>query len=187
MLTVQRLYRRKGVHEFIEAAALVAGECPHTKFLIVGDGPERAPLDQFVTARGLRERVTFAGAVENAGLPPYYAAADLFLFHTFHEGLGIVLLEATASGVPVVTTAAGGTVDIVRDGDNGVVVPAGDSRALASAAIRLLRDDLARTTLGRNGQERARREFDWDIIAGRYLDVFRQVQHASIEGTRGAP
>src|SRR5439155_9215889 len=168
------------VHEFIEAAALVLGECPDTRFLIVGDGPERRTLERLALARGPEGRVIFAGAVGNTSLAAYYAASDLFLFHTFHEGLGIVLLEAIASGVPVVTTAAGGTVDIVRDGENGAVVPAGDHRALATAAIRLLRDDAARRVMGRNGRELAEREFDWNVVVGRYVDVFARARRARI-------
>jgi len=129
--------------------------------------------------------VTFAGAVDNAGLPPFYAASDLFVFHSFHEGLGIVLLEAAASGLPVVTTEAGGTVDIVRDGMNGVVVPPGDHRALAGAAVRLLRDETLRETLGRRGRDMAERDFDWNVVAERYLEVFRRAQRPFARSPRG--
>ncbi len=184
VLTVQRLYKRKGVHEFVEAAALVAGECPATKFLIVGEGPERASLERLVLARGLQAKVMFAGAVENQILPLVYAACDLFLFHTFHEGFGIVLLEAMASGLPVITTAAGGTVDIIRNGENGIVVRAGDHIALARAAIGLLRDDAKRAAIGRKGRKAAVREFDWDIVADKYLDVFLQVRRSECSGSR---
>ena len=185
VLTVQRLYARKGVQEFIEAAALVFRECPDTRFLIVGDGPERAGLERLAASRGMSGRVIFAGVVDNAALPACYATSDLFLFHTFHEGLGIVLLEATASGLPVVTTDAGGTVDIVRGGVNGVIVPPGDHRALAGAAVRLLRDETLRKTLGRCGRDMAERDFDWDVVAEKYLEVFRRAQHQFPGGPRG--
>jgi glycosyltransferase involved in cell wall biosynthesis len=185
VLTVQRLYRRKGVHEFIQAAALVLRDYHDVRFLIVGDGPERAALERLTASVGVSARVTFAGAVDNAGLAPFYAASDVFVFHTFHEGLGIVLLEAAASGLPVVTTQAGGTVDIVRNGMNGVIVPPGDHRALAGATVRLLRDETLRETLGRCGRDMAKRDFDWDVVAEKYLEVFRRAQRPFPGGLRG--
>ncbi|WP_410969617.1 glycosyltransferase, partial [Salmonella sp. SAL4450] len=89
---------------FLEAAALVAREVPNARFLVVGDGPERPELERRAAALGVAARVVFAGAVANASLPALYAAADVFAFHTLHEGLGIVLLEALAAGCAVVTT-----------------------------------------------------------------------------------
>lgn len=176
VLTVQRLWRRKGVDRFIEAAAVVARELDTVKFLIVGDGPERRSLEALVTDRRLGGRVIFTGSVDRSSLPAAYAASDLFAFHTFHEGLGIVLLEALASGLPVVTTRAGGTLDIIRDGENGLLVPPGDPLALAGAVTRLLRDEALRAALGRRGREVAEREFDWDVVASRYLETFEQVR-----------
>lgn len=172
VLTVQRLYPRKGVQHFVRAASLVFRECPATRFLVVGDGPEQGALMALAQSLGLQGRLMFAGAVENAALPPFYAASDVFAFHTLHEGLGIVLLEAIASGRPVITTAAGGTVDVIRDGKNGLVVPPGDERAFAGAVIRLLRDEGTSRLLATTGREIAETEYDWERVADRYLEVF---------------
>jgi glycosyltransferase involved in cell wall biosynthesis len=178
VLTVQRLWARKGVTTFLDAAALVAREIPSARFLIVGEGPERAALERHAAALGVAERVTFVGRKPNHELPAYYAAADVFAFHTLHEGLGIVLLEALASGCPVVTTAAGGTVDIVRDGDTGLLVPPADPPAFAAAVIRVLRDPALRSALRERARRTAETEFDWEVVAGRYLDVFEAVRRA---------
>lgn len=179
VLTVQRLYARKGVHVFIEAAAIVARACPAAKFVVAGEGPERAALDRLTAARGLRDRVTFTGRVPDDALPALYAAADVFAFHSFHEGLGIVLLEALATGRPVVTTDAGGTVDIVHDGVNGLVVPPGDADAFANAVLRMLRDRPFAASLACRGREIAETRFDWDLVATAYLDVFRAVEQGA--------
>jgi glycosyltransferase involved in cell wall biosynthesis len=151
----------------------VVREVPGARFLIVGDGPERAMLERHAASAGIAQHVSFVGRKDNrTELPAYYAAADVFAFHTLHEGMGIVLLEALASGCPVVTTAAGGTVDIVRDGDSGLLVPPGDANAFAGAVIRLLRDSTLRAALRARARRTAETEFDWDVVAGRYLDVF---------------
>ena len=178
ILTVQRLWARKGVTTFLDAAAIVAREIPGARFVIIGDGPERAALERRAAALGLAARVTFAGRKPNHELPAYYAAADVFAFHTLHEGLGIVLLEALASGCPVVTTAAGGTLDIVRDGDTGLVAPPGDATAFAGAVLRVLRDPALRAGLRARARRTAEAEFDWDVVAGRYLEVFEAARRA---------
>jgi phosphatidylinositol alpha-1,6-mannosyltransferase len=172
VLCVQRLYPRKRVQEFVDAAAVVAAEEPTARFLVVGDGPDRSALEGRAARLALGGRLCFAGEVANEDLPAYYAAADVFALHTLHEGLGIVLLEALASGCAVVTTRAGGTTDIVRDGDTGVLVPPGDHAAFAGAIIALLRDPVRRRTLAVRGRHVAETEFAWDAVAARYLEVF---------------
>ena len=181
VLTVQRLYPRKGVATFLEAAALVARDVPEARFVVVGDGPERAALERRAAELGVGARVTFTGAIPNAELPDAYAAADVFAFHTLHEGLGIVLLEALASGCPVVTTAAGGTLDIVRDGQTGLIVPPADAPAFARAVTRVLREPALSAALRARARRAAETEFDWDVVAGRYLDVFEAARRP---GTR---
>jgi glycosyltransferase involved in cell wall biosynthesis len=172
VLTVQRLYPRKGVATFLDAAAVIAREMPAARFVVIGDGPERVALERRAAALGVAARVVFAGAIPNAQLPALYAAADVFAFHTLHEGLGIVLLEALAAGCPIVTTAAGGTLDIVRPGDTGLLVPPGDAPAFARAVVRVLSDATLADGLRARARCAAEREFDWDVVAGRYLDVF---------------
>jgi glycosyltransferase involved in cell wall biosynthesis len=172
VLTVQRLYPRKGVRTFLEAAVRIARECPRARFVVAGEGPERAALERRATELGLSRRLVFTGAVPAARLPALYASADVFAFHTFHEGLGIVLLEAQASGCPVVTTAAGGTLDIVRDGDTGLLAPPGDPEAFAHAITRVLGDDALARRLRARGRQVIEAQFDWDVVVERYLEVF---------------
>jgi glycosyltransferase involved in cell wall biosynthesis len=175
VLTVQRLFPRKGVQHFVKAAAIVRRERPEARFLIVGDGPERAGLEALTREVGLGRVLEFAGRVDSSQLPAVYAASDVFAFHTYHEGLGIVLLEAIASGRPVVTTVAGGTTDIIREGENGLLVPPGDDRALADAVVRLLGNESEARTLAAGGRAIAEREYDWEVVTDRYLEIFQRV------------
>jgi glycosyltransferase involved in cell wall biosynthesis len=176
ILTVQRLYARKGVATFLEAAALVLRERPDARFVVVGDGPERTTLERRAAGLGLGDRVVFKGRLPVAELTELYGTADVFAFHTLHEGLGIVLLEALASGCPVVTTAAGGTLDIVRDGDTGLVVEPADAPAFARAVLRVLREPDLAAALRARGRRRVEAEFDWDVVTSRYLDVFESAR-----------
>lgn len=176
ILAVQRLHRRKGVHYLIEAVKLVMTHRPGVRLLLVGDGPERLVLQAWVDQLEMSDRVIFAGAVPDVELPSYYGVADLFTMHSFHEGLGIVFLEAMAAGKPIVATAAGGNLDIVRQGVNGVLVPPGDSHALAEAMLELLDDPATMQAMGERGRQIAETEYDWDAVADRYLAVFKDVQ-----------
>jgi len=172
IITVQRLHPRKGVQYFIKAAREVLRKMDNVKFLVIGNGQEQEYLIDLSNRLKLTGKVIFTGEIENSRLNKYYAAADLFAFHTIHEGLGIVLLEAIASGKPVVTTTAGGTVDVVRDGVNGLLVPPEDSNALANAILKLLAKPGLMEETGKAGRRIAEREFNWSLIADRYLGVF---------------
>ena len=124
LLTVGRLQRRKGHDQVIKALAGTRESHPHLKYLIVGDGDERAALEQLVVSSSLTNRVTFEGSVPASQLPAYYAAADLFVHPnrvdgTDFEGFGIVFLEAAASGLPVIGGATGGVPEAVAGRPHG--------------------------------------------------------------------
>jgi glycosyltransferase involved in cell wall biosynthesis len=164
ILTVQRLHVRKGVQFALEAFSEVEKKYRDVKFLIVGDGPEKKVLLRLAEDLAIKDKVIFAGAVENSDLPQYYAAADIFAFHSIYEGFGIVMLEAAASGKPIVTTESGGSLDIVRNGLNGLLVPAKDSRALADAIMKVLENPELGVSFGRKAREIAEQEFSWDKL-----------------------
>jgi glycosyltransferase involved in cell wall biosynthesis len=121
--------------------------------VVIGDGPERPRLEATSRALGLQERVLFAGARAQDETRAMLAACDLFILNSTYEGLPHVVLEAQALGVPVIATAAGGTPEVVRDGETGVLIQPGDERALTAAILRLLRSADERKRLGTNGQK----------------------------------
>jgi glycosyltransferase involved in cell wall biosynthesis len=134
-LYVGRLHRQKGVGELLCAFERVCGQAPgEMSLLLVGDGPEEARLRAHAAAAGLN--VVFAGFQQRPQLPALYAAADVFVFPTLGDPYGLVVDEALASGLPVIaTTSCGELRTRVVEGDNGTLVPPGDSTALAQAMV----------------------------------------------------
>jgi glycosyltransferase involved in cell wall biosynthesis len=132
VLTVARLDAQKGIVHLLDAAAAV----PHVSFAIAGDGPDRAALEQRAVALGVSDRVRFLGHRQD--VPSLLAAADLFVLPSLYEGLPLAVLEAMAAGVPVIATAIGGTDEVVRDGETGMLVPPANPAALAAAIARAL-------------------------------------------------
>ncbi len=182
VLFVGRLVERKGVPVLFDAWARASLE--RSKLVIVGDGPDRPALQAHASRLGISASVEFRGRVSDAELSSAYASADLFVLpavldaHGDTEGLGVVLLEAMASNVPVLASAAGGITDVVVDGESGVLVPPGDVNALAEALQRLRGDDALRKRLAAHGAARVRDEFSWDAIADRWLAVYRSATAA---------
>lgn len=174
LLFVGRMRYYKGLHVLVQAMAQVE----HARCLIVGVGPLEAEIRAQVAALGLAERVRFAGEVDDADLPAYYRAADIFCLPSVHrsEALGIVLLEAMASGLPLISTELGtGTSWVNQHEITGLVVPPEDSVALAAAIDRLARNDDERQGFGQAALRRAVSEFGLEQMLGRTEAVYREV------------
>jgi rhamnosyl/mannosyltransferase len=179
VISVGRLVYYKGFDVLIRAMASVRG-----KLLIVGDGPLRGELQALAVQLGVADKVVFAGEINNAGVTPYYHAADLFALASVarSEAFGIVQIEAMAAGLPVVNTSLDSGVPFVSlDGQTGLTVPPGNPQALAAAINRLLDDRGLRQSLGQAGVRRARQEFSLDTMLGRTLQLYRTVADS---GTR---
>lgn len=184
VLFVGRLVERKGVHVLLEALSRLE-DPPPVRLRVVGDGPERGALEARAARLGVGGRVRFEGFVPREELEARFAGCDAFVLPAVvdvkgdTEGLGVVLLEAMSYGKPVVASAAGGIVDIVRDGRNGLLVPPGDAEALA-AALRALRDDPPRAReMGARGREDVAAGFSWPVIIDRLEGVYREVAGAA--------
>ncbi|MFI5527276.1 glycosyltransferase family 4 protein [Kitasatospora sp. NPDC051853] len=167
VLCVARLVPRKGQDVLIRALPLIRRAVPEAALLIVGQGPDERRL-RGLAARLPEGAVVFAGGRGHAETPAYYAAADVFALPCRTrragleaEGLGIVYLEAAASGLPVVAGDSGGAPDAVLDGHTGTVVPGRDVPAVAEAVIRLLTTPEG-AAMGRAGRAWAEREWTWD-------------------------
>ena len=177
VLFVGRLVERKGVPVLLEAWG--RARLTNARLVVIGDGPDRAKLEAHARSLGVDATVAFSGRVSDADLARAYATADLFVLpavldaHGDTEGLGVVLLEAMASEVPVLASSAGGITDIIVNGDSGVLVPPGDVGALARELVRLRSDDALRTRLAAGGAARVRDAFSWDAIADRWAEVYR--------------
>ena len=180
VLFVGRLVARKGVPVLLEA--WTRASLPNARLVIVGDGPERAVLEARATELGIEPSVDFRGRVTDAELAAAYSTADLFVLpavldaHGDTEGLGVVLLEAMASHIPVLASAAGGITDVVVHDESGMLVPPGDVPALAAALQQLQRDPELRARLAAAGVARVRDQFSWDAIADRWARVYAEAR-----------
>ena len=181
VLFVGRLAQKKGVKHLIDGMHHLRATVPDVHLSVVGDGPERLPLMAQAHYLGLEKCVEFVGAVPNSELPEYYRNADVFVAPSIRaedgdtEGLGVVLLEAAASGIPIVASDIGGIPDVIRDGETGLLVPPGDSNALAYAVERLLCEPGLGATLASKARRHAEDQFSWKSVSERFDQVFRSL------------
>jgi glycosyltransferase involved in cell wall biosynthesis len=171
----RQLFPRKGIRFLVEAVAQLKPRFPQLKLVLAGDGFERPELVRLAEERGIANAVTFLGWVPNAELPDYYRAAAVSVVPSLEEGFGIPAAEAMGCEVPVVATDAGGLPEVVEHGVTGLVVPRGDTGALAEAIASLLTDPDRRRRMGVAGRERALRLFDWDRSAEQFERLYLEV------------
>jgi glycosyltransferase involved in cell wall biosynthesis len=175
VLFVGSLIRRKGLSFLVEAARKIVKEKAETKFLIVGDGPLKNQLTNSLKKANLLGNFLFMGNLKENILPIIYSCADVFVLPSIQEGQGIVLLEAQASGKPVVAFNVGGIKEAVQNGETGLLVDRGNIDGLADALLKLLSDKDLRDKLGVNGRSFVTENFTWDICAQKMLKVYREV------------
>ena len=180
LLFVGRLVERKGVHLLLDALASLPPE-RRPVLHVVGDGPDGPRLREQAERLGLGDRARFHGFVPTDALQRRLETCDAFVLPAVvdakgdTEGLGVVLIEAMSYARPVIASAAGGIVDIVEDGRNGLLVPPGDAAALAKAIGRMMEDPARARALGLQGREDAAARFSWDAIADRLASIYRAV------------
>jgi glycosyltransferase involved in cell wall biosynthesis len=175
VLFVGSLIPRKGLSFLVEAAKKIVKEKADTKFLIVGDGPIKKQLTYSLKAANLLGNFLFLGNLKDDMLPAVYSYADVFVLPSIQEGQGIVLLEAQASGKPVVAFEVGGINEAVQNEETGLLVERGSIDGLADALLKLLGDRGLREKLGVNGRRFVTENFTWDICAQRMFNVYREV------------
>ncbi len=156
ILTVTRLHPEKHVERLLNGAKEVLAERSDATFLIVGDGEKRASLEELSVKLGLGRNVIFAGAIDRSELPDIYGIADVFVALSDRTNAGNPTDEAMMSGLAVVALDTGGTADVVRDGQNGVLLPVDELPRLAGILLDLLADNDGRRRLG----EAARADVD---------------------------
>ena len=174
VLFVGSLIPRKGLPFLVEAARKIVKENADTKFLIVGEGPLRTQLAISLKSFNLSGNFKFLGALKDGALSTAYNCADVFVLPSIQEGQGIVLLEAQASGKPVVAFDVGGVNEAVRGGETGLLVKRGSSGELADALLKLLGDGALREKMGANGRGFVSGNFTWDICSQKMLRIYRE-------------
>jgi phosphatidyl-myo-inositol dimannoside synthase len=174
VVCVSRLVPRKGQDTLLRAWPAVLSKVPDAALLIVSGGPYAKTLHQLAARTGIADSVTFTGPVPRAELPAHYAAGDVFAMPCRTrrggldvEGLGIVYLEASATGLPVVGGDSGGAPDAILQGETGYVVGGRDVAALSERLTALLGDPASARAMGEKGRAWVERDWNWDLIASR--------------------
>jgi phosphatidylinositol alpha-1,6-mannosyltransferase len=180
IVSVGRLVHRKGQDTLIEAMPEIVSSIPDAHLLMIGEGPYRAYLENRAKALDVQSSVTFIGRIQYADLPRYICTGDIFVMPSRSrlaglevEGLGIVYLEASACGLPVIAGNSGGAPDAVLEGKTGLVVDGRSSREVAQAVIELLSDTARCKEMGANGRQWIIKEWRWDIWATRFAELLK--------------
>ena len=178
VVCVSRLVPRKGQDTLIRAWPQVRAAVPDAALLLVGGGPYAGQLRRLASGLGVAGSVIFTGAVPWPELPSYYDAGDVFAMPCRTrrrgldvEGLGIVYLEASATGLPVIGGDSGNAPDAIRDGETGYVVPGRSPAAVAGRLVHLLTDRAGARAMGEKGMAWVDQEWRWDLVARRLQDI----------------
>jgi glycosyltransferase involved in cell wall biosynthesis len=169
---VGRLSAEKGVDIFLRAAAHVLTELPFTKFVVVGDGPDREKLESLIDELKIRASVSMLGRRDD--MPSVYASFEIMVSTSRQEGLPIAILEGMASRRPLIATNVGAVPTAVLDGRTGVLLPPADVEALASEIVSLLKDSARQKSLGAAARKLAEEEFSAERMAADYLHVYEE-------------
>ena len=163
----------------LAAFRLIRPKFSGARLTIAGSGPCRAKLERLASELGIAEAVTFTGRIDNRRIHELYRSADVLLNPSLVDNTPISLLEAMASGVPIVSTNVGGVPYLVRDGETALLVPAGDPAAMASAIAQLLGDVELSQHLRAGGLNTAQ-AYRWDQVRVRLFDVYARVLSGSV-------
>ena len=172
--TACRLAKPRDLPTVLEAFARVVAAAPDVHLLIAGDGPMRSAIEQLVHSLDLAAKVTVAGWRQD--MPEVYAISDIFVLTTSAwEGLPFAVLEAMASGLPIVATEAGGIPEAIDNAKQGLLVPRRDSLALANSLMSLVRDESARRRMGARAREKAEQAFSAERMADETCVIYEQL------------
>jgi glycosyltransferase involved in cell wall biosynthesis len=163
----------KNIDGLMRAAKLVLGRFPHVVFEVAGEGEQRAALEALHRELGLGERFVLRGAT--ADVPAFLRSVDVAVLPSHSEGMSNAVLEYMAAGKPVVATAVGANATLIEHGVSGLIVPPGDSAALAAAITRLIGDPGEAADFGREARSRVERDYSRDAMRLRFEHFFHRL------------
>ncbi len=177
IVSVGRLYARKGLFTLIESMPAVTKRFPNAKFIISGKGQsdEMHKLIRHAEKFGVKDNIVFTGYYPDKKLPKLYQAADIFAFSTFYEHHPFAVLEALASGLPVVTTTVGGIPETIDSGKNGFLVEPFNSKQFSEKIIYLLDHTAEADEMGAKARKTVEQKLDWRIVVKDAMKVYDEV------------
>ena len=183
ILSVGYLIERKGFEYLIRAMPHVLKEHDNVRLKIIGSGPLESKLKELIYELGLGDEVKIVRNVSDEELLMAYNSADLFVLPSVvdsqgnTEGLGVVLLEAMACGLPVIGSDVGGIPDIITNNKTGILIEEKDVPGISEAIKKLIEDEELRTILSKNGYYSVKHNFNWETLAKRYIEVFEDLKY----------
>jgi glycosyltransferase involved in cell wall biosynthesis len=177
ILSVGRLYARKGLFTLIESIPTVTRKFPSAQFIISGKGQsdEMAKLTAHAERLGVRGNIVFTGYFPDTKLPKLYQAADVFAFSTFYEHHPFAVLEALSTGLPVVTTNVGGIPETITQGKDGYMCQPFDAAEFSGRILELLEHPKAAAEMGAQARKTIMDQFDWRIVVKDAISVYKEV------------
>jgi len=163
----------KGVKYLIEAMKILIDKSKNSRLFIVGDGEERKYLENLVKELVLEKYVTFIGKVPNEKIPEYMTASDVFILPSLSEGFPVTVVEAMASGLPIIATDVRGLPEIIKDGENGFLVEPKNLEQIVDKVLLLLEDDELREGISRNNKGKAK-EYSWEAVIEKLERVYER-------------
>jgi len=172
VIFVGRFRPEKGVEYLIKAMEIISQKDRSIRLVLVGEGPEEKNLKSLTEQLKLKGCVEFVGQIPNERVPEYMVASDVFVLPSLSEGFPIVILEAMASGLPIVATKVTGLPEIVKDGENGLLVEPRNPQQIAEKVLLLFEDNELREKISRNNKKEAKK-YSWETIVQSLEDIYR--------------
>lgn len=176
LLYVGRLAVEKGLPIVFESLRQLLPKFPDLMLTVVGDGSDRSLLEQLTQDMAIADHVNFVGYQSQSAVREYLRETDIFVLPSFAEGIPVVLMEAMATGVPVVATQIAGVAELVQSGESGYLTPPGDSETLAAAIAKLIPDADHRNQLGRQGRKKVESEFNISQALNELMSWFSAIE-----------
>lgn len=170
-----RITPRKGIKYLIEAVKKISDVYPKISVTIIGEGNEKESLRELSAELGIKDKIKFIGHVDNSRkVIPYYQEASVFVLPSLNEGMSNAMLEALASGLPILATDTGGTRELVENGENGFIIRMKDSRDIAEKIEILIKDEELRQKMAQKSREKAL-EMSWETVAKKYCEIYKEI------------
>jgi glycosyltransferase involved in cell wall biosynthesis len=169
-----RVTQRKGLNYLIEAVAQLLPKDPNILVKIMGDGDAKDELEKLAKNLGIENNIKFIGRIPSENTTPHYQEASLFVLPSLNEGMSNAMLEALASGLPIIATDTGGTKELLNDGENGFIVKMKDSSDIAEKIEKLIQNPELRQKMASESRKIAE-NFSWKKVASQYAEIYKKI------------